>query len=229
MFQSMRKAVREGVEKTWQTIASHGESGDKPWDHENNLYKRDIMMHSVHLAEYADAETKAEALRKIGHLAYTGGPEAAKYAGSFTETLVNILTKPDNAQQIPLKVQVLRSLSEIIRGHRDNLEKARLLGLLDILTNFIREGENPRLGRWSCYILVFMCTTSMMCLKHMIKGPAGEEEDFMDDALKVLEKHSWNGWPKNYASLLMEVLGFRERQDRIDPRLLAGFNPGLMG
>ncbi len=73
MLKSVRKAVREGVEKTWQTIASHGEYGDKPWDHETNLYKRDIMMHSMQLtADNVDAETKADSIRKIGHLAYTG-------------------------------------------------------------------------------------------------------------------------------------------------------------
>ena len=68
----MKKAVVHGVEKTWQTIASHGESGDKPWDHEINLYKRDIMMHSAQLSDNVDADTKAEAIRKIGHLAYVG-------------------------------------------------------------------------------------------------------------------------------------------------------------
>ena len=72
MFESVRKRVREGVENAWQTIASHGESGDKPWDHEANLYKRDMMMYSMQLEDNADAECKAEAIKKIGHLSYTG-------------------------------------------------------------------------------------------------------------------------------------------------------------
>ncbi len=131
-------------------------------------------------------------------------------------------------QQTQLRIQVLRSLSEIIRGHRDCLEKARRLGLVETLSNCIRDGENTTLTRWSCYVLVFMCTTSMACLKEIMGGHAGDKDDFMEDALKILEGLSWSGWPKNYATILMEVLGLKERQDRIDPRLLAGFNPAMM-
>ena len=71
MFQSMRR-VFESVEKTWHTLASHGEVGDHPWEDEPNLYKRDIMMCASHLAEGVDIDVKMEAVRKMGHLAYTG-------------------------------------------------------------------------------------------------------------------------------------------------------------
>ena len=141
------------------------------------------------------------------------------------ETLIQtILT--NESTEAPLKIQVLRSMSEIFRGHRENLEKARTLGLIGILTKFICEEHNSRICRWSCYVLVYMCTTSMVCLKEMMQEAQGRD---CDDSLKVLEEHSWKGWPRNYAALIREVLGFKERQDRIDPRLLAGFNPGLIG
>ena len=137
------------------------------------------------------------------------------------EDLVQNILIPDY-EPVVLKVQVVRSMSEIIRGHRENMDKARDLGLVGILMGFIRDDEEPRLSRWSCYILVYMCSTSMVCLREVLKAPGVGMLRGLDDSLTRLEEQSWNGWPKNYAALLREVLGFKERQNRIDPRLLAG-------
>lgn len=74
MFQSVRRAVVQGVEKTWHTLASHtGEGkGEQLWDKESNLFKRDILMNGQLLGENIDVEVRIEAIRKIGILAYTG-------------------------------------------------------------------------------------------------------------------------------------------------------------
>ncbi len=71
MFESMRR-VFESVEKTWHTLASHGETGEQPWDEEPNLYKKDIMMCASQLRDGVDVDVKIQAIRKMGHLAYTG-------------------------------------------------------------------------------------------------------------------------------------------------------------
>lgn len=74
MFQSVRRAVVQGVEKTWHTLASHtGDGkGDQLWDEESNLYKREILINGTLLGENQDIEVRIEAIRKLGHLSYTG-------------------------------------------------------------------------------------------------------------------------------------------------------------
>lgn len=74
MFQSVRRALVQGVEKTWNTLASHtGDGkGDQLWDNETNLYRREILINGQLLGDNQDVEVRIEAVRKIGHLAYTG-------------------------------------------------------------------------------------------------------------------------------------------------------------
>lgn len=82
MFKSVRRAVAQGVEKTWNTFASHGEGrGDSQWENETNRYKKEILVASKDLGVGTDPDVMADAIRRIGHLAWAG-----RYMSSRLET-----------------------------------------------------------------------------------------------------------------------------------------------
>ncbi|XP_071797104.1 armadillo-like helical domain-containing protein 2 [Asterias amurensis] len=205
MFESMRRVFVESVEKTWHTLASHGEAGEQPWDEEPNLYKKDIMMCASQLRDGVDVDVKVQAIRKMGHLAYTGGTDVAKFTGSYLETLSVILK--DDTSPPSLKTQVVKSLSEICRAHRDNCQRAESLALTPDLARLIQANESePRLVRWCCYALVVLCSSGMSYLRTLMEWSDGDSGSFKE-ILEELENESWKGWPRNYAAVLRDFLG----------------------
>ncbi|XP_022093633.1 uncharacterized protein LOC110980886 [Acanthaster planci] len=204
MFRSMRR-VFESVEKTLHTLASHGEAGEKPWDDEPNLYKKDIMICGSHLRDGTDVEIKIEAVRKMGHLAYTGGTEAAKCAGTYLPILAQILK--DEASSATLKTEVVKALSELCRAHKDNCDRVyQELDLMPILAKFVASHFDPRLVRWSCYALVVLCASGTKVVRALIDHTKTDGGNFKE-CLEEMEEISWKGWPRNYAAVLRDFLG----------------------
>ncbi|XP_072168534.1 armadillo-like helical domain-containing protein 2 [Diadema setosum] len=205
MFKSVRRAVVQGVEKTWHTFASHGEGrGDQQWDSETNRYKREILIAAKDLAVGTDTETMCEAIKKIGHLAYCGGPDAARCAGTFLETLVGMLMERETP--MPVRTQVVQSLSEIYRGHRDHTKQFRTLGVISIIADIIRMYNDSALLRWCCYTLFTVCAGSL-------RNVALVEAEELKENFSVLAQLSWKGWPRNYAQGLLLIIGYAQEED----------------
>ncbi|KAJ8038011.1 Armadillo-like helical domain-containing protein 2 [Holothuria leucospilota] len=206
MFQSVRRAVVQGVEKTWHTLASHtGEGkGEHLWDKESNLFKRDILMNGQLLGENIDVEVRIEAIRKIGILAYTGGLDASKLAGMYLERMVAYFQ--DTEAPPPLRLQVIKSIAEMCRTHKDNVQTIIDLGVAeDIIAKLRSAGTDFSLVRWGCYTLVGLCAVSLVILKS-VQSNYGDEE--LKKKLQVLSDLSWHAWPRNYALVLMDLIGF---------------------
>ena len=73
MFKSVRRAVVQGVEKTWNTFASHGEGrGGNEWDTETNRYKKEILIAGRDLAITTEPDAMVDAIKRMGHLAFAG-------------------------------------------------------------------------------------------------------------------------------------------------------------
>ncbi|XP_033117842.1 armadillo-like helical domain-containing protein 2 [Anneissia japonica] len=200
MFNSMKKVV-QSVEKTWQNLASHAEQSSNAWDNEQNLYKRGILMNIHFLTDRVDVDTKIEALRKIGHLAYTGGPEASKCAGKSMDLIVEILSNIANPRS--LRTQAARSLSEICKSHKDNATNFVKNGLSSVLGS-LESTSDPRLTRWCIYTLVTGSVNSIPALKWL------STSDELPKILRKMAALSWNGWENNYANILLMLLGYTE-------------------
>lgn len=205
MFKSVRRAVVQGVEKTWHTLASHGEGwGDNQWDNETNRYKREILMTAKDLALGTDPDTMVEAIGKIGHLAWTGGPDAAKCAATYLEVLLGYLG--DRETNINVRTQIMRSLSEIYRGHRDHGELYRSLRVIPIIADIIKMHNDSALLRWCCYALFTICAGSL-------RNVSLVEAHNLKENFSVLAGLSWKGWPKNYAQVMMLIVGYAKEED----------------
>ncbi|XP_038064406.1 uncharacterized protein LOC119734872 [Patiria miniata] len=208
MFQSMRR-VFESVEKTLHTLASHGEAGEHPWDNEPNLFKRDIMICASHLGDGNDVEVRTEAVRKIGHLAYTGGAEAAKCAATYLPIIAEILKgETTTSSSTALKTEVVKALSEICRAHKDNCSQVcEGLVLLPVLAELVTSHADPALTRWSCYALVVVCASSTKVVRALMEYYSETDGGNLKECLEEMEEGSWKGWPRNYAAVIRDFLG----------------------
>ncbi|XP_071962367.1 armadillo-like helical domain-containing protein 2 [Antedon mediterranea] len=204
MFNSMKKVV-QSVEKTWQHLASHAEQGNA-WDNETNLYKRGILMNAQILSDRVDVDTKIEALKKIGHLAYTGGPEASKSAGKYIHLVLEILNNIENPRA--LRIQAVRSVSEICKGHRDNIDSFVRNGGISSITDNLGSTTDPRMTRWCIYTLVTSSVNNLAILRALSGVPD------LPNLLRKTVGLSWNGWECNYATILLTLLGYKDETDK---------------
>nr|XP_054763290.1 armadillo-like helical domain-containing protein 2 [Lytechinus pictus] len=205
MFKSVRRAVVQGVEKTWHTFASHGEGrGDSQWEEETNRFKREVLITSKDLGVGTDPDVMTDAIRRIGHLAWGGGPDAAKAAATFLDLLLGYLS--DRETSIRVRTQIVRSLSEIYRGHRDHGEKFRSMGVITILADLLKKYNDSALLRWCCYTLFTLCAGSLVNVGLV------EAHDLKEN-FTVLASLSWKGWPKNYAQMMLLMVGYAKEED----------------
>lgn len=67
-----------------------------------------------------------------------GGQDAAKLAGMYIERMANYLT--DARTPPPLRLQVVKSISELGRGHRDNIQTIIDMEIHEEILKRVRSG-----------------------------------------------------------------------------------------
>uniref|UniRef100_H3AG60 Armadillo like helical domain containing 2 n=1 Tax=Latimeria chalumnae TaxID=7897 RepID=H3AG60_LATCH len=173
---------------------------------EVNSHRRKILDHGHTLRNKPlPLKKKLEAATQIGVLAYTGGLVASQCAEDYIPDLIEILLLPSISDTD--KIIIIQSLCGILYGSYSNQVKAKENHLINLLVNYLT-GDKPDqncnqiVKFWVCYLLNIICCSNIPVIKMLHKS------NYVHKSLKVLANMGWYGWSRNYAQILLYVLGF---------------------
>ncbi|XP_062385972.1 armadillo-like helical domain-containing protein 2 [Sardina pilchardus] len=148
---------------------------------------------------------RIEAAHSLGVFGYTGGYEAGKIAADFLPTLVQLLTEKWAELGDEHLTLLLEALSTVCYGHLSNQARACSLGLVAALPPMLTPAapHGPKVQMWACYLLDVLCCSYVSTMRAL------EQQAGLQASLELLEAQDWTGWPRNYATVLLLVLGFR--------------------
>nr|XP_014352043.1 PREDICTED: uncharacterized protein C6orf229 homolog [Latimeria chalumnae] len=185
-------------------IFRHSQAEAEPL--EVNSHRRKILDHGHTLRNKPlPLKKKLEAATQIGVLAYTGGLVASQCAEDYIPDLIEILLLPSISDTD--KIIIIQSLCGILYGSYSNQVKAKENHLINLLVNYLT-GDKPDqncnqiVKFWVCYLLNIICCSNIPVIKMLHKS------NYVHKSLKVLANMGWYGWSRNYAQILLYVLGF---------------------
>ncbi|KAM9095404.1 armadillo-like helical domain-containing protein 2 [Sarcophilus harrisii] len=153
-------------------------------------------------------EKRAQAAYKMGLLAFTGGPMAAKWVTGYINDVAAILEK----ENIPphVKILLLQSICSWCYLNVNGQKKARFINMLPILVSFLEnEPDNPQSKKpfllvkfWSCHLLAVIICNNTEAIRDL------EKYETLKYLLQILTLENWQGWPENFAEVLFFLMGY---------------------
>lgn len=102
-------------------------------------------------------------------------------------------------------VTLLESLISLCYVHLSNQSRVSSLGLVPALMAILDpiSYRSTRTKMWLCYLLDVLCCNNMPMMRILERQPG------LKFSLEVMENQDWSHWPRNYATILLQVLGFK--------------------
>ncbi|XP_051826558.1 armadillo-like helical domain-containing protein 2 [Antechinus flavipes] len=153
-------------------------------------------------------EKRALAAYKMGLLAFTGGPMAAKLVAGYINDAAAILEKENVTPRI--KILLLQSICSWCYLNIYGQKKARLINMLPILVSLLEdEPSSPQSMKpfllvkfWSCYLLTIIICNDTEAIQEL------EKYDSLKYLLQILALENWQGWPENFAEVLFFLMSY---------------------
>lgn len=165
---------------------------------DDDYYKRDIVVAGKKISTSLYLREQIGAVRDVGHLAWIGGPAAAKFASDHLLEFVTLLLHENTP--LELKKQLLFAILEICIGIRENQDKARAMGVMTILHELLDSCDaDVRRGATAC--LVIFVNDNYDNHEVTLKLPKMKEK-----LLHTLQD-DWRAWKRNEAARLILMLG----------------------
>ncbi|XP_044166911.1 armadillo-like helical domain-containing protein 2 [Acropora millepora] len=187
---------------------------------DDNLFERDILIATKKLSCLSNVLDRTQAVRDLGHLSWSGGPVAAKFAGNQLINLCGLLNDPNEPPL--LKMYTVQAISEICCANKENQDKARLYGILHHLCELLEttEPELSTLRRSSAACLLTLCCENVENQRFLL-GTKNLQEN-----LSSVANENWSAWQENEAAELITFLGLRRSANSYFPRskMLLGTN-----
>ncbi|XP_069771603.1 armadillo-like helical domain-containing protein 2 [Narcine bancroftii] len=192
-----------------QNLFLNSEESKNPID-EDNVHIKHIRSYGETLQKtHLPLSSRLQAAESLGIISFTGGPEAANCAQAYIEDLVHFLNQTLFTEKD--KITVLQSLSGICYNNSSNqsfvVDLQILITLVAILNTRNTHHMTIKVKFWACYLLNVLCCNNIPVIQRLNKVR------HLHPSLIHLSELSWFGWPKNYAQVLIYLLGF-EKQNR---------------
>lgn len=116
--------------------------------------------------------------------------------------MVDLLGSPERSDEE--LVLLLKALSVACYVHLRNQARVCSLGLLVTATTLLvpANPRSPMVRKWACHLLDVLCYNNVPALRALRPVPD------LQASLELLEAEDWTHWPRNYAEILLRVLGF---------------------
>ncbi|XP_054980294.1 armadillo-like helical domain-containing protein 2 [Sorex araneus] len=153
---------------------------------------------------------RAQAAYKIGLLAFTGGPTAARFATPHMRKVAYLLL--DEPMGPKPKILLLQSVAYWSYLNPASQGKALNLQFLTGLTNIFHDkleysstqekNKHLLVKFWACYALSILTCNNLPWVKELSNCR------FLKYSLQTLASEDWSGWPENFAEVLYFLIGF---------------------
>ncbi|XP_005403415.1 PREDICTED: uncharacterized protein C6orf229 homolog [Chinchilla lanigera] len=205
--------LRTQLRKCWSVIVKGSfvnkeEEPSLPTD--STFYKeRIIALGYVLKNKSLSLEIRAQAAKKIGLLAFTGGPGAEKLAAEYMKEVAHLLQNDIVAPRI--KILLLKGVACWWYLNPGSQKMTKHLNFIHILTGLL---ESPleysvKGGKSSLLLLVKFWTCYALCvLVYNNLSFIGELKNYnaLKYNLQILASENWFGWPENFAELLHHLI-----------------------
>ncbi|XP_008992135.1 armadillo-like helical domain-containing protein 2 [Callithrix jacchus] len=171
-----------------------------------------VVLGQMLMNESLPIAKRAEAARKIGLLAFTGGPPAGKSAAEYMKEVAHLLQDEELAPKI--KILLLQSVACWCYLNPLSQKRARSLQFIPILVSFLEGSFESSIGSeinsylllqfWTCYVLSVMTCNNSSYVKEL------RDHKNLKDCLETMAGVDWSGWPENFAQVLYYLIGFHK-------------------
>ncbi|CAH3033528.1 unnamed protein product, partial [Porites lobata] len=175
---------------------------------DDNLFERDILVATKKLACLSNLSERIQAVKDLGHLSWSGGPSAARFAGNQLVNLLSLLN--DHNEPTVLKMFTVQAISEICCANKENQDKARFYGLIDKLTEMLCTTE---LDLSSLRRSITACLLTLSC-ENLENQKTLLHTTGLQEHLASVSFENWSAWEENEAAQLMKFLGLDRTVDR---------------
>eukprot|EP00118_Oscarella_pearsei_P010450 m.64231 g.64231 ORF g.64231 m.64231 type:complete len:167 (+) comp35229_c0_seq1:3299-3799(+) len=156
---------------------------------------------AVKLKTSDSAEERMEAVKTMGHLAWTGGSDGAQFCGEhYLKTLVTILQSPREPQCV--RIEIVKALGEICRMHVNNQALARECGLIQVLLDLLLH-INQEMRMWATHTLFFLLCGNTENQIETLAVPTPKVQMMF---VRVISD-DWSDWQHNDAKECLKMLG----------------------
>ncbi|XP_072366316.1 armadillo-like helical domain-containing protein 2 [Scyliorhinus torazame] len=206
----MFRSLIEFYEKSVKPFFFRNVEEDEISMYEGNPQIKQIMILGASLRKtHLPLSNRLQAALYIGIMCFTGGPEAATFAQDYIEDLIRFLNRTLFVEKD--KIIVLQSLAGICHNNTTNqnlaIDLQILITLVAILNTRNTNQMKIKVKYWTCYLLNILCCNNIPVARRLNKAK------HLHTSLIHLSESNWYGWPKNYAQVLIYLLGF-EKQNR---------------
>ncbi|EHB09602.1 hypothetical protein GW7_06358 [Heterocephalus glaber] len=153
-------------------------------------------------------QIRAQAAKKIGLLAFTGGPGAEKLAAEYMKEVAHLLQNDEVAPKI--KILLLQSVAcwcYLNPGSQKTVKRLHfipiLVSLLESHLEYSVEGDKNSLlfvKFWTCYALCVLVYNDLSFLEEL------KSYNALKYNLQILASENWMGWPENFAEMLHHLI-----------------------
>ncbi|XP_008260712.3 armadillo-like helical domain-containing protein 2 [Oryctolagus cuniculus] len=177
---------------------------------ESIFHKEKIVLLGCTLKDSsASIEKRAQAAHRIGLLAFTGGPNAGKFAAEYMPEIAFLLQEEMPSKS---KILLLQSVACWCYLNHASQRSARHLQFVPILVRFFESNLEPAVKGdtqsnlliqfWTCYTLSVMTCNNLSIMKEL------KDCNNLKYHLQMLATENWSGWPENFAEVLYFLVGF---------------------
>ncbi|XP_007900859.2 armadillo-like helical domain-containing protein 2 [Callorhinchus milii] len=179
---------------------------EKFWDLEENMQILQMeALGDVLINNTLPLNKRLTAAASIGFMSFTGGPEAATFAQNYIKELVFLFVEENLSEKD--KITILQSLAGICYNSLNNQTTMINMRFLTISLKYLGDRNSSyhsviKSKMWMCYLLNVLCCNNLHAMKIL-----GRSKHFHRTLIQLSES-TWLGWPKNYAQLLIYLLGY---------------------
>nr|XP_012313935.1 uncharacterized protein C6orf229 homolog [Aotus nancymaae] len=171
-----------------------------------------VVLGQMLMNESLPIEKRAQAAKKIGLLAFTGGPPAGKFAAEYMKEVAHLLQDEELAPKI--KILLLQSVACWCYLNPLSQKSAKSLQFIPILISFLEGSFESSIKSeinsflllkfWTCYVLSVMTCNNSSYIKEL------KDHKNLKDCLETMACVNWSGWPENFAQVLYYLIGFHK-------------------
>ncbi|KAK3739829.1 hypothetical protein QZH41_009069, partial [Actinostola sp. cb2023] len=174
-----------------------------------NLYERDIVIAAKIMTSSPFPERRMQAVKDIGHWAWSGGPPVAKFASNYLVNLISIAN--NHSLSVDMVKSAVQAMGNICCSSKEASLRSSAVGLVEVLCKLLEHYKDPEHNELKHNIistLLIVIIENNDNQKIVVMYPS------LKESLRHMIKEDWRSWSTNEAQRLYTFLGYDRQNER---------------